>query len=435
MKQTSSILLFLICLLTNHLLAQNSFEIYYQTTEDEFLRDGVVDNDGCVVMIGMVGNDNDIGFDGIVFKVFPDGEYIQQRVTKQDTTCQFGSITLLDNGNYMIIGRYAVGDIPKNKDRLLVLILNPELETVLEKTYLLNSDYYYSYGLGLNTLVDADRNIVYANARMAPRGGSGYNIDHYFMRFNQLGDTLLTKGYKTFPDITSGALRMVPNTDTLMVIGRGYNQNGYQELLFLDHEFNVNESFNIQREGEVGGQYNSDVWLSQTDFLMTRNGFINDKNREYHAMVSRLNTSGVFQQELMLDRPDTTDYIAWYKNMTYRNDSTIYIGVNQVQPAWDMYAQSVVYLIDKDLNLLGRKNLNGDAYYEIYSMEATADDGCMLFGGRITDVGQYKRDIYIQKILREDFEIITKVEDQPLSKPGGKVWPNPATDVLHSAGV
>jgi len=429
------IFVFALCvgICTNHLFAQNSFEIGYQTLDDELLTDGILDNSGCVVMTGSIGDFLERNYDGIVFKVFPDGEYIYRRLVRQDTSCQFGSIILLDNGNYMIFGRYAVGDTLEIKDRMLVLILNPDLETVMEKTYRLNNDFYVLYGMGNNTLVDADRNIVYANERLTPRGGNDYNTDYYFMRFNQQGDTLLTRGYESWPNVTIGSLRMVPDTDTLMVIGRGYNHSGYQELLFLDHEFNIIESFDISQDGNLSGQQYSDVWLNETEFLMTRNGIIDSRKREYHATVSRLNTSGVLLQELLLDRPDTTEYIAWYKSMSYRNDSTIYIGVNQsYNTIWEAIPmKSVVYIIDKDMNLLGRKDLGGDTSYEIISMVATEDDGCMLFGTRYMNNSAPDRDIYIWKILREDFEIITSVEDYPLDKIAAKVWPNPADDLLH----
>lgn len=418
---------------TNHLIAQNSFEIGYQTLDDELLTDGILDNSGCVVMTGSIGDFLEADYDGIVFKVFPEGDYIYRRVVKQDTSCQFGSITLLDNGNYMIFGRYAVGDTLQIKDRMLVLILNPELETVMEKTYRLNNDFYVLYGLENNTLLDADRNIVYANERLTPRGGNDYNRDYYFMRFNQQGDTLLTRGYESWPNVTIGSLRMVPNTDTLMVIGRGYNQNGYQEILILDHEFSIIESFDISQDGNPSGKQYSDVWLNETEFLMTRNGITDSRKREYYATVSRLNTSGELLQELILDRPDTTEYIAWYKSMSYRNDSTIYIGVNQsYNTIWEAIPmKSVVYIIDKDMNLLGRKDLGGDTSYEIISMVATEDDGCMLFGGRYVNNSAPDRDIYIWKVLREDFEIITRLTDQPAMALNNKAWPNPADDVLH----
>jgi len=417
----------------NHLFAQNSFEISYQTLDDELLTDGILDNSGSVVIIGSIGDFLEANYDGIVFKVFPDGDYIYRRVVKQDTSCQFGSITLLDNGNYMIFGRYAVGDTLEIKDRMLVLILNPDLETVMEKTYRLNNDFYVLYGMENNTLLDADRNIVYANGRLTPRGGNDYNTDYYFMRFNQQGDTLLTRGYESWPNVTVGSLRMVPDSDTLMVIGRGYNQNGYQEMLLLDHDFNIIESFDISQDGNLSGQQHSDVWLNETEFLMTRNGITDSRKREYYATVSRLNTSGELLQELLLDRPDTTEYIAWYKSMSYRNDSTIYIGVNQsYNVLWEAIPmKSVVYIIDKDMNLLGRKDLGGDTEYEIFSMVATEDDGCMLFGARYVNSPAPDRDIYIWKILREDFELITSVEDYPLDKIAAKAWPNPADDLLH----
>jgi hypothetical protein len=434
-KMIKLIFVFPLCLIiyTNHLFAQNSFEISYQTPEDEVLGDGIIDNSGNVLMVGIIGDFLETNYDGIVFKVYPDGDYIYRRVVKQDTSCQFGSIILLDNGNYMIFGRYAVGDTLEIKDRMLVLILNPDLEMVMEKTYRLNNDFYVLYGMGNNTLIDADRNIVYANARLTPRGGNDHNTDYYFMRFNQQGDTLLTRGYESWPSVTVGSLRMLPGTDTLMVIGRGYNQNGYEEMLLLDHEFNIIESFDISQSGNPSGQQYSDVWLNETEFLMTRNGITDSRKREYYATVSRLNTSGELLQELILDRPDTLEYIAWYKSMSYRNDSTIYIGVNQsYNTIWEAIPmKSVVYIIDKDMNLLGRKDLGGDTEYEIISMVATEDDGCMLFGARYVNNSAPDRDIYIWKVLREDFELITSVEDYPLNKIAARAWPNPADDLLH----
>jgi hypothetical protein len=35
------------------------------------------------------------------------------------------------------------------------------------------------------------------------------------------------------------------------------------------------------------------------------------------------------------------------------------------------------------------------------------------------------------KFLREDFEIITRLTDQPAMALNNKAWPNPANDVLH----
>jgi len=427
--------LFYLILFSIKLVGQTGFEINYQTPEDEFLTDGIVDNQGNSILTGSSFNYTDSIHHGIVFKVFPNGEYLYRHILKPDTTCQFGSITLLDNGNYMVIGRYSVEGDPSHKDRMLVMILNPELETVMEKTYLLNDEHYVSYGFPFNTLIEPDRNIVLANTRLSYRWDKSRapdNIDYYFMRLNQQGDTLLTKGYETFPSVDIGALRLVPSTDTLMVIGRGYNQNGYEEMLLLDHNFNVVQSFDIGQDDDISGNKCTDVWLNSREFLMTRNGLLeDDKRNDFYTVVSKLNTSGEFLQELILNRIDTNDYAFWIKSMAYQNDSTIYIGVNEVHFNWTLPAQSVIYLIDTAMNLLGRLDLNDDAYYEIISMEATTDQGCILFGSSITNVAQYLRDVYIQKILREDFEIITQLTDLPAMALNSKAWPNPANDLLH----
>jgi hypothetical protein len=158
-----------------------------------------------------------------------------------------------------------------------------------------------------------------------------------------------------------------------------------------------------------------------------------DKGKEYYFSVFRVNTSGQSLQELKLDRPDTLEYHSPCRNLVVATDSLIYVGGSQSYNAFTSRPnRSVIYLIDRDLNLLGRKNFGGDGNDFLMGIEATPDNGCFAYAERF-NVGSdsFECDIYMLKFMREDFELITSVEDYLLDKIAAKVWPNPADHLLH----
>ena len=208
--------------------------------------------------------------------------------------------------------------------------------------------------------------------------------------------------------------------------------NGFESLTFMDSE--LNKVYDIELNSDGYSWYNPDLWFNQNEFLVVSNRIVDDdKSREYLFSAYKMNTSGDILEEVILDRKDTLDYLARKKSLAYYNDSTVYIaGFQSYNQLWTTEpSTAVVYMLDMDMNLLGRKDLGGDAYYDVWGAEATIDGGCLVYGTRYTNIGFYEKDIHIWKLLREDFELITKLTDQPVAVLDSKVWPNPANDVLH----
>ncbi|OFY13042.1 MAG: hypothetical protein A2X11_09575 [Bacteroidetes bacterium GWE2_42_24] len=409
--------------------AQSSFEISYATEKDEYFNDGMVDQQGNIILTGQIGNYTLLDHDGIIMKIYPDGSYIVRRIEHQDTIGGFSSVTLLNNGNYFVTGSMSLTGEPYYNDHLSITIFDTALHIISEKTFLINSQYTF-LGVNAQSILDNDGNIAIAG--MACRDENGTMLgDFCFFKLTQDGDTLLSRYYHTWYEAEPYTLRKMPGSDNLMLISNGLIPFTAGELVFLDKDLNI---LNYNRLFTLGGgAFCSDVWLNNQEFLMTENridhsGAIN----EYYFGVHRLDTSAQYYNELILDNKDTIEYMAVRKSMAYSDDTTIYIsGYQTYNILWTTLPTGIfLYIIDRELNLRGHLVLGGDANYASWGTLATPDKGCLIYGTRYDNTtGWPERDIHIWKVLREDIFLYTSVEKHPESEPG--VYPNPVSDVLN----
>ncbi|HOI31485.1 MAG TPA: T9SS type A sorting domain-containing protein [Bacteroidales bacterium] len=411
--------------------AQHTFQISYETEKDEFIQNSLIDNEGNILLVGNSGFTLD-SKNALILKIAPDGTLQSKLIERQDTVGTFSEVTMLDNGNYFVSGSYNVGNDFYAMDHFWVVIFDENLEILAEHSYGINEP-YVKYGDLHRSIVNKEREVavVATNKRMV----NNYLRDDFIMfRFSQQGDSLSSVQYESWPSAQPNSFDSIPGTDSLMMIGRGVLNTGQESLNFLDMEMNITSSVNIS---DLDGhkRYTNGNWLNSDEFLMLSNWILDDdKGREYLFSVFRVNTSGQYLQELHLDRPDTLEYAAYFTNLVVAPDSLIYVGGFQsYNNVSSTPSNCIIYLIDKELNLIGRKNFGGDANYTLMGIEATSDGGCFAYAlqTNMHDRWYYERDVVMWKFLREDFEIITQLTDQPAMALNSKAWPNPADDELH----
>jgi hypothetical protein len=338
---------------------------------------------------------------------------------------------VLDNGNYFVTGAFSAGGDFNSMDRFWVMIFDQNLEVVTEKSYGIKEP-YLTYGVLNLSLInqDGDVAIVGTNERII---NNPLRPDFIMFKFNQQGDSLFSQQYESFPSSTPNSFNIKPGTDSLLMIGRGVINTGQESLNFMDKDMNILEAIDLSGVGDHM-RYSNGTWINAREFLMVADQVEDtDKGREYFFSVFRANTLGQNLQELKLDRPDTLEYHSPCRNLVVATDSLIYVGGSQSYNAFTSRPnRSVIYLIDRDLNLLGRKNFGGDGNDFLMGIEATPDNGCFAYAERYNvDSSSFECDIYMLKFMREDFEIITQLTDQSAAAFDSKVWPNPANDVLH----
>ncbi|MDA3943814.1 MAG: T9SS type A sorting domain-containing protein [Bacteroidetes bacterium] len=411
--------------------AQHAFQISYETEKDEFIQNSLIDNEGSILLVGHSGFSLD-SINALILKIAPDGTLQSKRMERQDTVSTFNEVTLLDNGNYFVSGSYNVGNDFYAMDHFWVVIFDENLEILTERSYGINEP-YVKYGQLHRSIVNKDREVavVATNKRMV---NNHLRDDFIMFRFSQQGDSLSSVQYESGPSAHPNSFDSIPGTDSLMMIGRGVINTGQESLNFMDLEMNITSNVNISdRDGSY--RYTNGNWLSSDEFLMLSNWILDDdKSSEYLFSVFRVNTSGQYLQELQLDRPDTLEYAAYFTNLVVAPDSLIYVGGFQsYNDVSSTPSYCIIYLIDKDLNLIGRRDFGGDANYSLRGIEATSDGGCFAYAlqTNIHDRWYYECDVVMWKFLREDFEIITRLTDQPAMALNSKAWPNPANDVLH----
>jgi hypothetical protein len=433
----SNLILLLITLISICCTSQNSFEICIDSDEDEIFVEAAKDSFGNILLAGGIGEFTTKEYDAYIMKIFPDGSYFTKRFDRIDTICELSTINILSNGSYFLTGSFSDSNNYFKKDNLWVCILDEDLNVLIEKSYKVDDFYIAIGGLGCS-LIDNDGNIVVVTmAGYKDPPNTTTFVDLALFKFNPEGDTLVSKYYHYLWNEIPFEIRQMPNSDNLMLIDCAINELNHNELLFLDKDLNIlyYNMFGNNYFGMTGQYCSSQYWCSDTSFLMsTDNHWDNDdlKDEEYIA-VYLVDTAANIHQELVLNKPDTADYSAWHHSMAYANDSTIYIGGFQIYLGFWMTDPTIVelYMIDKNMNLLGYKELGGDANYEVWGILATDDDGCLVYGTCYDNPnGEPERDIHIWKVLRDNINLITSIETLELPEKSAKVWPNPALDEL-----
>lgn len=430
MRSQYFVLLISIVLMVNQTLrGQESFEIFIDSQEDCYLEHAIVDVQANTVLVGAIGGFN-FDYDGFVMKVYPNGTFITNRFDFGDTVSIFSTIDILDNGNYFVTGSFNTETVHSNRNHLWVIILDEYLNMVDQKSYLIRKP-YVGFTANAYSIIDNQGNVVVATSGINPDSEARVQFtDFAFFKFNQNGDTLRSRYYSFIHDEIPYNLSKMPGSDNLMLIERCSLYNNYVELMQLDPELNI---ISTHRMGGFTGRLgspSSDYWVSDTEFLVSgeRSWDVGSKD-EFAIGVQRIDTMGNMLQELLLDKPDTTEYPAWRNSMAYANDSTIYIGGFQsYNELWSTTpAIAYLYMIDKDMNLVGYKELGGKHYQQVDGIIATHDDGCLVYALRYSTT-EYERDIQIWKVSRDDMSIITQVTDSKDQKSEIMIYPNPAND-------
>lgn len=411
---------------------QYSFEFGIESDEYCRLKNAVTDTNGNVILVGYVGSPSIDHKDAYILKVYPDGTYQERRFALQDTISALMCIKVMDNGNYFLVGAINTDTAHNYRDQLWVINLDPDFNYLINKTYTIRDGYSF-FGFLANIVTDNYGNIVLANSVEESEPDRNTFSDFAFYKFNLNCDTLMSRYYSYLFNEYPWEIVKVPNSNNLMIMERSTNPNNRNELMFIDTDLNIIR-VNPFETTSLRGQYSSDLWLNDTSFIMIAdNSWDMGTYYEKYFAAYVVDTSARIHQELVFNKNDTTDHMASSNSMAYVNDTTIFVGGFTLQPQFP-YNQdpSVVelYLIDKDMNLLGYKELGGDMSYELFGLEATPDNGCLLYGGSNTNPHEFELDIHIWKVLRNEINIITSVADVPEKTEKLNAYPNPVTDEL-----
>ena len=396
-----------------------TFTFTYATEDDDRLWDAFETEDGYFYLAGHVANPESNKYKGLIIKISPDGEFVNESVIDIPNRAYDIYCILQDTLHSLIICGKSSDTTPDMHQTYL------ELKRINYNIEILNTSSY----------------LIAENKRIGGMGRSlGYNNELLFTGtllddlppyanafFFKISHELDSIYFKQFSSGSMSDQIKQLNDSTYWCIGLF---GGYS-YLSLDTAFNF---INYTRVPNRLAQAYGLKWDTDTSFYMAGewNGGSDDDLgmiRQYHPMDTTGHIFNSWGEEGVYDYPAPNGAV------DFLDKDSIFVGIiSPFQPfLWGTYPSNYVILqTDSLLNIRWERFYgSGDYYYELMKVVATKDGGCLLAGTRYNyNVGVKERDIFIVKLNNEG--LLVGTNDKPaLKMHEALVFPNPGSNYLR----
>ena len=410
-----------------------------------------VDNGEAVLGIGYTSNEN-----GFLVKIDKDGEYIDRVVHIPGFILRYYSAVQLDNGNYMAFGVCddSLCD-PDFQKHICVDIFDRELEPVGSRVYDVEDDTFECFsnahrGALLNAVLSSSGTVILA---AAPSYYVGATRTGYYYRalllyeLDQEGNILAKKPHASARVSSIREINYEPHSDNLRIALTGGSFSigtGSPGFYLIDTDLEI-----------VGRQHLNNVqggWGFEVDYIediTTDGNWIDGKYMILHAWKSELNHrtftySSLYKLdsalnvygELRLPPYDSCTWIPSGTSTAYINDSTVFAFTYCAESMYSSDTQQAnVLLVDKCLNLLGRKTIRQEYVLARAGVAATFnDEGCVVpitTRSSIYYQGEPFYHLDLMKFRREDIEITWDVVQESGTRERLLPYPNPTGGYIN----
>lgn len=442
-KWLFTILLFALC----HCLMGQEWSVRLGEESEGWLLDLIqIDEGENVVGIGRHNTAVSNCYDGLVIKANKDGNIVSQVVHLPGKTLEYFSAVQLPNGNLMAIGICDDSLCDYHYQKYIRLdVFDEQLDTIVSRTYSVDDDIFdnFSYpheGQIMKSIVSPSGTVILATRL------SYYNETWNFypsaLRLYELDETGLILKMNDTPRLQIGSINeitYIPNTENLMILLDGgvfgYN-SGVVGWYIVDPELNVidRQMMTYLNDAELDDVACDGHWIDG-QYLIIDGEQYEGSHFTYHTLFKK-DTSMNVTATLQLPPYDSCTWVPMGTNTAYANDSTIFAVSYCSETMSSMVAyQTNIMLVDKDLNLLGRKVLKEDNVVKIVRPPATFNDsGCLVMvfsrnGSQYT--GEPFACYELIKFRREDIEITWDIVNETEAKPRGIAYPNPTTSTIN----
>jgi hypothetical protein len=402
-----------------------------------------VDNGESVLGIG-----NAQGVDGFVAKVDKYGDYIDQVIHPSGMVLQYHSAVQLNNGNYMVFGICDDSLCDENFQKYLrIEVFNNQLEILHSKMYNVDDevfDYFHRpfYGQVLKAIVTKSGTVVLASRPAYYKEKGHYISVIRFYEFDESGEIIRMVDNPPNECYLSSIkeITYAPHSDNFMIfIDGGWfgNASGVSGIFVVDTSLHV-----VARQSlfHLGGQENVEDnacegnWFDDNHLIIDVEKYVGS-SFTYHTLYNVDSALNIYAS-LRLPPYDSCTWVPYGTSTAYINDSTIFAFSYCSSEMWSFDMTQVnVILVDKHLNLLGRKTIQEeDKLYYCGPPASFNDGGCAIL---ITS----KNGLYYQgepfiyanllKFRREDIEITWDVVNEPLMEASSSAFPNPTSGIIN----
>jgi hypothetical protein len=373
-------------------------------------------------------------------KIDEHGNSIERHFPVEGGTSTFLDIIALEDGNCFLTGVSKTGD----DEYLWILVIDDELNIVKEQFYEKEESYSVSDSEFCNAkaVIDDDGTIVACVGIEIPFIYPGiYRIRGIFMRFNsdceRLNSVFIEPEDYNYLFYSSNfyttCILNAPDSRDILIISRG--QGNCPSVLRFDHDFNLlaHHVIHEQTLEQIGHEAISDYWIDNDNLLVVAEVMDPDPDPDpdiHHKIFTVFGktsiNSGYIYEDTWINKTDTLNYNIASHSMCAANDTTIYLASCAKLGSWCGPVALEIYLVNRNLEILGSKYFYNETGYWPNTAIATKDDGIVA----VSSSSQERT--YIKKLLREDFNPIPcSVSEVPIEQLKATAYPNPTSGKLN----
>lgn len=412
------------------------------------------DNGSAMLAVGRTSESSDYTryCKGVVAKVDADGNSVMREIQVEGMDMKYLCGTQLDNGGFIVFGLYddsLHADTSLYQRYLRADVFDNELNLLHTKTFRTDVGGYggiYHDDPFRNGHLWCAKNDV-GNVVLVsepayflsiPPGGM-FMQDFRFYEFNDMGDTL--RSNTIFIESGVGPVdRLFKTQNELACLTYAGNGEAYW---IVDSNLNVEKKFSIKpiHNGVVCSDARCDGhWYDGNQLIIDmewHTGTGNDVLYQHSLHKYKLDSNCQLIAELHLPCADSTNWAPYSVNTAYVNDSTIF-AITYSGSWWaanDTYQLNIT-LVDKDLNLLGRKVIKKQDYCFVCDQPVPLyPNGCFLpidlFSGSNYQGEGFQR-YEVLPVFRDEIVITWDVVDEHQNvETYGTAFPNPTNGTLN----
>ena len=416
----------------NPILAQNTFEIYIGSQQQEYAFNFVLDDDNNYVGIVLKRPSDTAMQKSYLYKISETGDTVSKLFSKPDTVLILRDIIIAAKSpvEYLVTGTGYQKDSSSVFWFSYFARLDANLNIIWEKIYQLHHVHDYSSIPFYPNLLKLNEGGFLHACYLEPR------LKMFLFKLSDEGDSL---AYRLYEGDSSGMVQdLTYNYDStaywLHTHFAHYDPIG-PELQCITVDFNLQQTevkyyprwlgdhlaakFHPDRNLIVGSRYRG-VTYDPTAYI-------------HYIMAYKLDTGfNVLDSCYITDPVPTTR--TGSRALDFNTPNNIYM-CGEDGAALSTYPISYNHIaiarMDQDLNLIFEKYIGGDANYASASVVASPDGGVLLTCTRYDYLTQYnERDVYVLKLDSSDFTV-GNVECPTSNISDAIVYPNPGKDVIN----
>ena len=405
-----------------------------------------VDNGESVLCLGCSANKH-----GLLVKVDRDGEHIDRIVHPPGMILNYFSAVQLDNGNYMVFGICDDSLCDPHYQRYIrVDVFDNGLEPIGSRTFSVEDEtfdcFYVIDGKLLNSILSPSGTVILAAAPAYYTEQEIYRRALQLYELNEEGDTLVKKSLPTYYASSVEEITYEPHSDNLLMAVEGGNflsSTGVPGIYVVDMSLEVISRKHLNK---VQGGYGYEVdpiekistdgnWIDGDRLILHANKIQLNRRTFYYSSLYVIDSALNVYGELRLPPYDSTAWIPQGTSTAYIDDSTIFAITYCAEKMYTGIYQANVILVDKHLNLLGRKAFRDDEFlFRPGQPAAFNDGGClvpMLTRRGMYEPGDPEFQGMLMKFRREDIEITWDVVREDGASEHLLPYPNPTNGNIN----